>query len=94
MHFGSPTHPMTLELLARELTVIASTVPVTEPQLPPPPPPGEEAPTPRPVKARAVARKDGWDFLKPVARLSKWPAEAVGEQPSPPQPPAEYPVSK
>ncbi len=60
-HFGSPTHPQTLDLLGRELAVVASRVPVRLPTAPPLTPEdelprprplapqGEELPAPRPV---------------------------------------------
>jgi hypothetical protein len=92
MHFGSPTHPMTLERLAQELTAVAATVPVTEWLPPAPPPSAEQAPTPRPVKPRP-ARPEGWDFLKPVAQLSKWPAPETADQP-PASPPREHLIAK
>lgn len=45
-HFGSPSHPQTLEVLRRELPVVASRVPIVFRAEPEPPPPG---PTPRPL---------------------------------------------
>jgi hypothetical protein len=48
-HFGSPTHPTSLKVLAKELARVAATVTVVDEQ-PPDVPPPEEAPTPRPVK--------------------------------------------
>jgi hypothetical protein len=73
-HFGSPSHPKTLEWLARELAVVAATVPAAEPlepagpALPGGPADPEMAPTPRPVAPETAARDDS-DFLKPVSRL-------------------------
>jgi hypothetical protein len=64
-HFGSPSHPVTLEVLARELAVIAGQVPAVSeagPELP-----AEVAPIPAPTQGE-------WDFLKPVARLGDPPA--------------------
>lgn len=62
-HFGSPSHPYTLQTLARELALLAATVPVVEPSAPP----GDvTAPAPGPVADRLPA---GWDFLKPATRL-------------------------
>jgi hypothetical protein len=56
-HFGSPTHPRTRELLARELAVVAARVPYVDrrPPVPPAPadPPAEEAPRPRPLEEEA-----------------------------------------
>jgi hypothetical protein len=76
-HFGSPTHPYTLELLARELAVVASHVPVV--QRPEPPPWEETAPTPRPLSQRkAAAPREEWNFLKPVSRLSDGAIRATG----------------
>ncbi len=68
-HFGSPTHPYTLEVLARELAMVASAVPFVEPIQPPVRPREESAPTPRPVTEQKPAPRDEWDFLKPVSRL-------------------------
>jgi hypothetical protein len=73
-HFGSPSHPKTLEWLARELAVVAATVPAVEPlepagpALPGGPSDREMAPAPRPVTPETAARDDS-DFLKPVSRL-------------------------
>jgi hypothetical protein len=75
MHFDSPTDPRTLEALSRELAAVAQMVPVSE-QLPPVRS-REEAPPPRPVKARTSEKRGEWDFLKPVAHLSPWPDEPV-----------------
>jgi hypothetical protein len=70
-HFGSPTHPQTLEVLARELAVVAARVPVPPATAPTMPPADETAPTPRPVQAQKPAPRDEWDFLKPVSRLER-----------------------
>jgi hypothetical protein len=64
-HFGSPTHPQTLELLSRELAVVAARVPYVE--RPPVPPQYEEAPRPRPLRAEQVRKMPevppDWNFL-------------------------------
>jgi hypothetical protein len=92
-HFGSPTHPKTRALLARELAVVAARVPVppslrTLPagdELPPPRPvPPEELPRPRlktlPPEDGREAKEDGddWNFLEP------------NQGPPPPGPVEEY----
>jgi pimeloyl-ACP methyl ester carboxylesterase len=63
-HFGSPSHPKTLDVLAEELAKVAARVPVVLRE-----PPawrfGEEAPTPRPVVPKESGKRDEWDFLKP-----------------------------
>lgn len=65
-HFGSPSHPYTLQMLARELAMLAATVPVTEPSAPP----GDEiAPAPNPLAPAAERLPAEWDFLKPATRL-------------------------
>jgi hypothetical protein len=66
-HFGSPTHPVTLEVLARELALVAQRVSVVEEVIPVPP---HKAPKPHPLKApapppQAAAKPHEWDFLKP-----------------------------
>jgi pimeloyl-ACP methyl ester carboxylesterase len=67
-HFGSPSHPLTLEVLARELTVVTASVPVSESRAAMPHA-DESLPTPRPVKEPPSAKRDEWDFLKPIDRL-------------------------
>jgi pimeloyl-ACP methyl ester carboxylesterase len=63
-HFGSPSHPKTLDVLAEELAKVAGSVPLVIRQ-----PPSwhfnEEAPTPRPVVQQTDGPRDEWDFLKP-----------------------------
>jgi hypothetical protein len=68
-HFGSPTHPHTLEVLARELAVIAENAQAAEPA--PPAEPGAPPPAAEPGE---------WDFLKPVAHLGT----KAGSRPPPP----------
>ena len=67
-HFGSPTHPYTIQLLARELTEVASRVPVID--LRPTAAGPEEGPPPRSAAARATLPRDEWDFLKPTPPFS------------------------
>jgi hypothetical protein len=73
-HFGSPTHPVTLEMVAEAIACIVKTVNVAEPVAKPLAPAPDEPPTPRPVHIPVSTHKDEWDFLKPVARLSKPPS--------------------
>lgn len=70
-HFGSPSHPFTLQVLAQDLAEIASSVPVPvspERQMPP-----WDEPRPRKLESRKPAPRDEWDFLKPVSRLGEQP---------------------
>jgi hypothetical protein len=78
-HFGAPTHPVTLETLNHELTALVQCVHVAEPVPQPMSPAPEQAPTPRPIRNQTApkpkpVKPDEWDFLKPVARLSKPPS--------------------
>jgi hypothetical protein len=69
-HFGSPTHPGTREMLARELALVAARVPFFVPaheELFSP----EEAPRPRPVTPEELPRP---------RRLHEGPPEAKAEQ--------------
>jgi len=76
-HFGSPTHPQTLEVLCTALTHIAAQAPgVLPPDEFAPTPLLEEAPRPRPVTPPRTAQRDDWDFLKPVGVLR--PPDAGG----------------
>ncbi len=86
LHFGSPTHPRTLEALARNLAEVAAEVPVPAPTDDPAMPPAGEAPTPRPVTKATRARPPGWDFLRPVSRL-KLPAAPAEKAPADPKSP-------
>jgi hypothetical protein len=64
-HFGSPTHPYTTELLAKELTEVASLVTVIDNH--PTADLGlEQGPMPKAEAARDALPRDGWDFLKPT----------------------------
>jgi hypothetical protein len=74
-HFGSPTHPFTMDLLVKELTDAASRVSVVG--LPQPAQPSlEQLPAPRP--ADETRPRDEWDFLKPAPPASKpQPAPAM-----------------
>lgn len=67
--FGVPTHPVTLDLLAEEVSNIAQLVPYTPADVEAfPPILDDPAPTPRPVVAKRPKSFDEWDFLKPVSR--------------------------
>jgi hypothetical protein len=58
-HFGSPTHPYTIQLLAQELTAVASLAPVIE--MGP-----EQEPSSPSAAARLNQPHDEWDFLQPA----------------------------
>jgi hypothetical protein len=67
-HFGSPTHPRTRELLARELAVVAARVPYVDTAPPLPPEVEDEVPLPRrltPDQVRQTASQlpPEWNFL-------------------------------
>jgi hypothetical protein len=83
-HFGSPSHPFTLQVLAQDLAEIAAQVPVpvtAEQQMPLW---DETAPAPRKIQSRKPAPRDEWDFLKPASSLSEQPAgESVQSIPQP-----------
>jgi hypothetical protein len=64
-HFGSPTHHGTLEILARELALVAARVPIYLPAQEPAP---EGAPRPRPLANPPALRpkeRQDWGFLEP-----------------------------
>jgi hypothetical protein len=63
-HFGSPTHPHTLEVLSRELLAAAGNVPIVVSK--PAPAVPEQAPAPRPADDEAG---DDWNFLRPSAGI-------------------------
>jgi hypothetical protein len=67
-HFGSPSHPYTLDVLSRELALVAARVPIVEPA----PSVPEEGPVPRRAEVQS-AGEDGaeWDFLKPASVYGK-----------------------
>jgi hypothetical protein len=73
-HFGSPTHPITLEMIGQAILGIVKSVDAVEPVHHPAAPSPDAAPPPRPVRLPVSTKKDEWDFLKPVARLSKPPS--------------------
>lgn len=67
-HFGSPTHPQTRNLLARELAVVAARVPYVEKVPPLPPEIEDEIPLPRrlsPDQLRQMSSQlpPEWNFL-------------------------------
>jgi hypothetical protein len=64
-HFGSPSHPGTLEMLRHELAIVTARVPV---QPPPACAPPLLAPKAEPPLPPAAVRGE-WDFLKPTAHL-------------------------
>ena len=82
-HFGSPSHPFTLQVLAQDLAEIASSVLVPVPAQREMPAWDEPAPRPRKLESRKPAARDEWDFLKPVSHL--------GEQPYPEPAPVNAP---
>jgi hypothetical protein len=73
-HFGSPSHPFTLQVLAQDLAEIASSIPVPAAPERQMPLWDEQAPRPRKLESRKPAPRDEWDFLKPVSRLGEQPA--------------------
>jgi hypothetical protein len=72
-HFGSPTHPETLQRLSAALAEVGSAVHFIQP---PPPPVLHPEPTPRPVAATARVAADEWDFLRPMGDLPQFTAPA------------------
>jgi hypothetical protein len=76
-HFGSPSHPETLDVVARELTALAMGVPLAEPPPPPPPPfaPPESLPAPRLLPPQGEGEPaEGWQLLAPTASLREPPS--------------------
>lgn len=78
-HFGSPTHHVTLQAIARNLAVVAAGVSVPAPAQPEMPPADETAPTPRPVMPQSSAKRDEWDFLKPVSHVTYDPKASAAQ---------------
>ena len=72
-HFGSPSHPKTLDVLVEELAKVAARVPVVIREAPAWHW-GEDAPTPRPITPSTAGPRDEWDFLKPVDTGATAPA--------------------
>jgi hypothetical protein len=84
-HFGSPTHPRTRELLARELAVVALRVPYVE-KAPPPLPQEleEEVPMPRRVTPDRVRQMSSelppeWGFLNTRAASADSPTPRLAQ---------------
>lgn len=70
-HFGTPTHPQTLEAIAEELQSVTMSVPVVLPAGPPPL--TETAPTPRPLPPAKERDGGEWDFIRPTPQLEPLP---------------------
>ncbi|MFL5245021.1 MAG: hypothetical protein ACJ8FY_23210 [Gemmataceae bacterium] len=83
-HFGSPTHPKTLELLESELAQVASRVTVVE--ISEKPRPQDAEPTPRVMPPAVQGPRDDWDFLKPVSSLSRNRSISTSAKPKEPSP--------
>lgn len=66
-HFGSPSHQGTLEVLRRELAVVAGHASLRPPLSSAPP---LLTPLPEPSLPPETSPRDEWDFLKPVAHLN------------------------
>src|SRR5262245_51259594 len=62
--FGVPTHHVTIDLITRELTTVALSIPTYSQLDGPIVPLVDPAPSPRPITARKVSGSDEWDFLK------------------------------
>jgi hypothetical protein len=67
-HFGSPTHPQTLEVLAKELAKVADAIPI-HPEDPSVLPVPYEEPTPRPEMNHVSAKFSDSDVLRPITRM-------------------------
>ncbi len=70
LHFGSPTHPRTREMLARELSAVAARVPFSDRSPPLSPEWEEEIPQPRRVSSQQRQQMSSemsseWAFLNP-----------------------------
>jgi thioesterase domain-containing protein len=70
LHFGSPTHPRTREMLMRELSVVASRVPFSDRTPPLSPQWEQEIPQPRRVTPEQMQQMSSqmsseWTFLNP-----------------------------
>ena len=73
-HFGSPSHPRTLEILAHELTETAARVPQVERVYPL----VQNGPTPRPEAVQPQReQRDEWDFLLPGGAIPETPQKPV-----------------
>lgn len=78
LHFGSPTHPQTREMLARELAIVAGRVPFIDNE-----PPVEEAPPPRPLSAQNGQKMPElapeWSFLEVRKAYGEAPPPALAQ---------------
>lgn len=92
-HFGSPTHPYTLQLMTRELAVVAAAVPVAAAR-PHPMPTVQEEPTPRPITEPDPTVRDEWDFLKPATTLRELSSPPRRSEPAASPPRGENVVGK
>jgi len=83
-HFGSPTHPRTRELLARELAVVAARVPYVQKAPPLPPEVEEEIPLPRRLAPEQVRKMSSqlpseWSFLSSRAATADAPPPQLAQ---------------
>jgi pimeloyl-ACP methyl ester carboxylesterase len=84
LHFGSPTHPRTRELLARELAVVAARIPYEDKTPPLPPELEEEIPRPRRVTPEQLRQMSSqlspeWNYLSPRSAVGEPPAPALAQ---------------
>src|SRR5262249_31611511 len=92
-HFGSPTHQRSLEIIARELAVVAASVPV--PSIPPDHRimPFADEPIPPPRETH-TSQKPGSTILTPVSRLNMPKAIEAPKDHDKPPPPAYARIAK
>ena len=82
-HFGSPSHPRTLHLLAEELSRVATVMSAGQPADTSMPAVFDNEPTPRNLNLPSTPERDEWDFLKPVSRLKPAPENGVKDKTPP-----------